>query len=134
MTFTYDLSTDNGKIRLQIGDVYENQAMLSDEEIAVVTGDYSNVTEAAIHCIDLALAKVSRQADSRSAAGLSASRGNQFNQLVELQTRLKRKLFASASGPVLVGPSSIDDKDTARDDTDREASKFKRDQWTNNQG
>lgn len=133
MSFSYDLSTDVGKVRLRIGDVFENAAMLSDEEINAVLADYSDVDEASIHAIDHALAKIARQADSRSAAGLSAQRANQFSQLTEVRARLVAKSLPTGTGPTLIGPSSIADKGSARSNTDREASRYERDQWTNTQ-
>ena len=43
MAFTYDTSTDIGKLRLYLGDTTEAEAVFSDEELAVFLSGTSNL-------------------------------------------------------------------------------------------
>jgi len=45
MSFTYDLSTDVGKLRLNIPDTVETSAKFSDEELESILAEYSNDIE-----------------------------------------------------------------------------------------
>ena len=135
MTFTYDstdISTDLAKVRTAIGDVYENQAYLTDEEINAVLAVFTSPDAAAMHCLDQVIARVLREPASRSAAGLSAQR-RQMQALHDLRDILKSKLSTGGGGPQLVGPNSISDKDSSKSNTNREASAFARDAFTNKQ-
>jgi hypothetical protein len=64
MTFTYDVATDIGRIRLAIGDTVAATADLSDEEIAAVLAQAESWQEAAARCVDVLIARYSRQAVS----------------------------------------------------------------------
>lgn len=52
MSFTYDLSTDTGLLRLEIQDTHQEQAGFSDEELAVFLAREGSVGLAAIAALD----------------------------------------------------------------------------------
>lgn len=70
MAFTYDLTTDAGKLRLEIGDTAEdngprpNNANFSDEEIAHFLSEEGTTGRAAARCCEVLAREWSRKAGS----------------------------------------------------------------------
>jgi hypothetical protein len=116
VTWTYDLTTSIGKVRLRIGDTDTNDQVLSDEEIATQTTATSSIDVAAMHCCELALAKFSRKVD-RSVVGINSTRSQLVTHFQELLKILQR-VAANAGGVVgYVGGIEQDRKDSAVADT-----------------
>ncbi|MDE2734898.1 MAG: hypothetical protein OXI72_10930 [Gemmatimonadota bacterium] len=62
MTFTYDLSTDTGKVRFHVGDTRADEAAFTDDEIGYALS-VGSVGEAVISLLNRQLAELSRQPD-----------------------------------------------------------------------
>lgn len=91
MTFTYDLSTTNGKVRFEIGDTVQASAMLTDEEIAYALGENGSsvLVTAASLCETLAM-KFARDVDF-SMDGQSVSASQKSKQYLALAATLRRR-------------------------------------------
>lgn len=63
MAWTYDLATDTGKVRLELGDSTEAGALLSDEEIAVFLEREGSVLGAAAAACDALARRFARDVD-----------------------------------------------------------------------
>lgn len=61
MSFTYDLSTDTGLLRLEIQDTHQEQAGFSDEELAVFLAREGSVGLAAIAALDVLIIDAARR-------------------------------------------------------------------------
>lgn len=61
MSFTYDLSTDVGLLRLEIQDTSEAQAAFSDQELAVFLAREGSVGLAAVAAVDVLIVDRARR-------------------------------------------------------------------------
>ncbi len=68
MTFTYDLSTPNDitRVRFHIGDVIEDAAMNSDEQIQFAIDESGSWQRAVIACIRHAIARLAMEPDMQA--------------------------------------------------------------------
>lgn len=119
MTFTYSdtsVSTTLAKVRLRIGDTDSTDPLLTDEEIAVYTGDTTDINLCAVQCVEAILAKLARQIQ-HSGAGLSGSAQMKFDQYERLLERLKK---AAGRGRIQAFAGGVSDSrnDSLRNDTD----------------
>ena len=69
MSFTYSLSTDNGKVRLWIQDTNSASYAFSDEEIAVILSDNSNDIRQTAACMLFILASSKAKLAKLKSAG-----------------------------------------------------------------
>lgn len=81
-TFTYDLATDTGKVRLLIADTDAEQHDFSDEEIAVALGEEDTLREAGAWLL-IALAS------NRSRLAVSVRRGDVSEDLSRVAQSLR---------------------------------------------
>lgn len=96
MTFTYDLSTEIGKIRLAIGDVSEAVPMLSDEEITALVAQSESWQEAAVRCVDAILARCARMAIDITVGPMS----KRLSQMMDHYRALRAQLAINLQGTV----------------------------------
>ena len=80
MTWTYDRSTDLGKVRAKFGDVDSDAPILTDEEIEAHLDIHSDLSAAALRCAEEARAKLARDVD-RSVLGVSSTRSQRITHL-----------------------------------------------------
>lgn len=98
MTWTYsntDLSTTLAQVRLKIGDTDSEHKVLTDEEIATVTDNTTDILLAGIECIDLILGQLARATDT-SGAGISTSRSQKVRHWQDLKKSLESQTSLQA--------------------------------------
>lgn len=100
MTFTYDLSTEIGKIRLAIGDVSEAVPMLSDEEITALVAQSESWQEAAVRCVDAILARCARMAIDITVGPMSKRLSQMMDHYRALRAQLAEQLAINLQGTV----------------------------------
>lgn len=116
MAFTYDLSTDIGKLRLRIGDTVEARALLTDEELQVVLDTTTDEALSTIYAIDFCIAQLAVKIP-QSAAGISGQGQVKFDQYEKLRKIWEKRL---GRGPIQVfsGGQSKSRADSYREDSD----------------
>lgn len=110
MTFTYDLSTNCGKVRLHIPDTDSVNQIFSDEEIAAfLTANSSNVLRAAAFAVyTLAsnqayiLKQVSNNGNSTNGPAVAAALRDHARELME-QSKTSDGSATVQTGVVIVG-------------------------------
>lgn len=127
MTWTYDITTELGKVRLRIGDTNEDDPLLSNEEIQVYIDDTDSDLMAAIRCVKAIMAKLARDVDV-SAAGLNTRKTSRFQQykelLADLQTGDSGGSGALVAATPFTGGISKTRQDTADSDSDFRPASF----------
>lgn len=123
MAFTYDVSTNVGKVRLLIGDTDETDILLQDEDIQFFLDSYGNLKIAASQAAMAISAKFSREADKQvGMLRISFSiRANNYNKLSK-----ELKLNASSILISYVGGISQSDKIYNDDNPDKVSPSFRR--------
>lgn len=126
MAFTYDISTNRGKVRLLVGDKTSSTALLQDDEVDFfLTTSGNNVYLAASLAADAIAAEFSRKADT-TVESVSVK----YSQRAEQYRKLSARMKAQASGAGISGANvsvtgvSRDAIRTQRQDTDRVQNKF----------
>ena len=133
MTFSYNagaLDTELNKIRLYIGDVDEDDALLADEEIAQVQADSTTFLRRCASCCRLILGKVARRVDSKLST---------FTENAEIVYERYLKMAAhyeaqSGLNYPWSGSIYVDDKDAAKEEYTEGTlvkPKFERNQMSN---
>ena len=115
MTFSYDagaLSTELNKIRLYIGDVDEDDALLADEEIVQVQADSTTFLRRCASCCRLICSKLARRVDSKLST---------FTENAEIVYERYLKMAAhyeaqSGLNYPWSGSIYVDDKDATKED------------------
>lgn len=87
MTFTYDLGTEIGKIRLAIGDTSAADTALSDEELQALRDEVGTWQAAAVYACDALIARYSRDVNM-SLGPRSESRSNIVDHYIALKQQL----------------------------------------------
>lgn len=95
MSYTYDLSTDVGKIRLAIGDNVEATADLSDEEIQAVLDLSDSWQEAAVRCVNVLIALYRRKAINVTVGPLRREMSRFIDNLMALKESLAEQFDIS---------------------------------------
>lgn len=104
--FSYDLTTNIGKVRYRIGDTRQGSAVLADEEITeALTNNADDLDHSAIECLDLMEARL--LASDSSSAGQQVQRSQRLEAIRSMRDRLRHKLSA-LTGPKLTGLSTDD--------------------------
>lgn len=80
MAWTYDITTDLGKVRARIGDVDSAAPLLTDAEVQTQIDANADLALAALRCAEQARAKIFRDVD-RAALGINSSRSQSTTQL-----------------------------------------------------
>lgn len=120
MAFTYDITTDRGKVRARIGDVVDLTGV--DESLSDAEVDYalsvcnSNIARTAVFALELLIAKL-RVKVSRSTASISSS----VREKVENAEKLREMLLERSKTNKKVayyGGSSDSRRESAAGDTD----------------
>ena len=115
MTFSYTLSTDIGKIRLNIGDTVSAGAKLTDEEIQVAIDAHTGVIPSSIRCVEWIIAQLAKTPD-RSVVGISST--SALEQYESLLGNLRKRQATSSEISAYSGNISEDRIDDAEDDDD----------------
>lgn len=133
MAFTYDVSTDRGKVRLLIGDTDTNDQLLQDNEIDFfLTQANDNVYLAAAYAAEAIAATFSRKADT-DVESVSIKYSQRSEQYRKLSSRLEgkgKRVKGSIPSPSITGISH-DAIRTQRQDEDRVQEKFNIDRFSN---
>lgn len=128
MTFTYDVATSLGRVRLEIGDTDSNAALFSDEEIEVyLTDNNDNVLATAADLCDALATRYALKADT-TIGSLSFKWANVSKSFADRAQVLRRRGLVSAP---FAGGISQSAKDNHANDSDRVQPRFTRDQFTN---
>lgn len=124
MTWSYNISetTDTDRVRGKIGDTNTNLQRLQDETIAAVLVLYPSVVAASVECVKRIIARIATDPDSRSAAGLSSSRGQAVANLEVLLGQLRAELAGTAE--MFIGGVSDSANEALRADTNFPAPAF----------
>jgi len=133
MAFTYDITTDIGKVRRNIGDTDSATALLQDDEIQYYLDSANdNIYLASALAAQAISAEFSRKADT-TVETVSVKYSQRAAQYASLSQRLRQDAKRlNAPNPVITGISeqAIEDQ---RADTDRVREKFYMDRFSNPQ-
>lgn len=131
MTWSYDptLAADRDKLRFKIGDVDNEDQLLSDETLDTLLSIRPSVTLAAIDALSGILAKLARETD-RQALGLGGPRSQKSTHYRQLLAELKAEAAQGSTG-VYFGGGSIVGKATLADNASATTPPFRLDQFTN---
>jgi hypothetical protein len=92
MAFTYDISTNRGKVRFYVGDTNSSDYVLEDAEIDfLLTENNGSVRDAAIGAAEAIIAELSRCPDSKSVGSLSLSFSSRIANLKGVIASLRRQ-------------------------------------------
>lgn len=131
MAWSYDgdpSASNKDAVRWLVGDTDPARKLVSDEEVAYALGDVSNVHAAAALVADAIAAQFSRDSD-RQVGDLKISASQKSKQYRQTARMLRRK--ASLAVSPFVGGTSVSDKNSRRDDSDRPQEAFFVGQWDN---
>jgi len=131
MTWTYsgDPSANNrDEIRFMVGDTDTNDQLVTDEEIAYAIAEEDNNLLAASRIANAIAAQFARRTDTE-VGDLRKWYSQRFTQYTELANKLRQRGGLLSSVPY-VGGISIDDKQSAKDDSDRVKPRFSRGQFS----
>lgn len=110
MAFTYDVTTDRGKVRLLIGDTNSLDPLLADAEIDYFLTTYSsNIKISAIHAARAIAASLAREPDKK-VGDLSLSNSQRAKAYLDLAATLEKSAYAVVTG--WAGGQSKSEKDT----------------------
>jgi hypothetical protein len=123
MAFTYDISTNRGKVRFLVGDTDATDYFLEDNEIDYLLLVWTSVQTAAVEACKAIAAKLSREADKRI-GDLSLSMSQRAAAYLTLAKTLAKSSSSMLSG--FAGGISQSSKETVEDDSDRVVPAFTR--------
>jgi hypothetical protein len=120
MTWTYtpDFTASRDKVRFLIQDTDTNDRLVTDEEIAFILTQSSNIyraSEKLCRSIALSLGRKLTLIDP----AMKLDRNEQYQHYLELADKYKAEAVASGSAGIFAGGISIADKDARADDADR---------------
>ena len=128
MTWTYSgnpASSDRDKVRFLVFDTDTNEQLLSDEEIAWLLTEQTNVYLAAANAAEAIAAKFAKDI-TRSAVGLSATVGNRAAFYLDLADKLRDQVgTTNQRGEIFVGGLTISGKAALDSDSDAVQPAFK---------
>lgn len=119
MAFTYDITTDAGRVRLEIGDTVDHEVegtSLSDAEVAAAVADTAGVLPAAIMAMGWYLGRLARFIDN-NAGGMNTRVSQRYEQ-AERQFKRLQERAANGGSTVYAGGLSVDRSETEAADTD----------------
>lgn len=127
MAFTYDISTDRGKVRFLLGDTNTNTSYLADSEIDyLLTKNSSNITAAAMDGA-LQLSMQFARTPDKKIGDLQLTYKSISSGFMVIYNSLKAK--SSSTCTAFAGGISSSDKDDRYSDSDRVESFFTREQF-----
>ena len=135
MSFNYDpersgFPDDIERVRLKIGDTDSSDYLIEDEEIQVAIDRNPSITAAASAAAYRVAAKLARRFNHQKSE-VSKDEAQLYRHYRQVAKDLEDELDAgNAPIPVSTG-ISVDDKDAARDDTDRVKPRFYRGAFDN---
>ena len=94
MSFTYEISTDRGKVRLAIGDVIDmttDNESLSDAEVDYALSLSSDLDAAALRCCEWLVARLRHKIGS-TAGGVSSNQREKIDGLETLRAILEKRI------------------------------------------
>jgi len=133
MAWTYDLTTDLGKVRLMIGDTQTKDQQLADAEINYFIGLTSNLYSAAADAIEQGILPLYSRDVDRSNIGMSSSRSQRMQHYMDLAKTLRSKAATEGIGGYAGGLSAAETESDAAD-TDLLQPMFRRGDGDNNGG
>ena len=132
MTWTYSgnpADSDRDKVRFLVFDTDTNEQLLSDEEIAWLLTEQTNVYLAAANAAEAIAAKFAKDI-TRSAVGLSATVGNRAQFYLNLANKLRDQVGTTNNrAEVFAGGLTISGKNTLDEDNDAVEPSFKSGQF-----
>ena len=121
MTWTYSgdpANSDRDKVRFLVFDTDTNEQLLSNEEIAWLLSEISNVYLAAANAAEAIAAKFAKDI-TRNAVGLSATVGDRARFYLDLANKLRDQVGTTNSrGDIFVGGLTISGKESLDGDSD----------------
>jgi hypothetical protein len=120
VAFTYDLTTDIGKVRSRIGDTEDRtdeRESLTDAEIQVVLDEYSDLAKAAVIACTRLMALLRSKID-RSLSNVNSSQHQKYEALKDLLEELKAEAGETSEMEPGDGGTSEDGNDAIHDDSD----------------
>tara|TARA_A100001391_G_scaffold70347_3_gene44940 strand:- start:1682 stop:2125 length:444 start_codon:yes stop_codon:yes gene_type:complete len=128
MTWTYSgdpANNDRDKVRFLVFDTDTNEQLLSDEEIAWLLSEQTNVYLAAANAAEVIAAKFAKDI-SRSVVGISATPGGRAEFYLELAEKLRNQIgTTNKRAEVFAGGLTISGKESLDGDTDAVQPGFK---------
>lgn len=128
MTFTYDstsIATDLAKVRLKCGDTLNRgDKSLTDEEIAYVLTEHTNLEAAALECMYLRLARLTKYID-RNQSGIDEQQTQEIQSLKDMIQAQARKLGKRAKIYCYSGQIDKSQNETHREDSTYEQPRFR---------
>ena len=121
MTWTYSgnpADSDRDKVRFLVFDTDTNDQLLSNEEIAWLLSEQTNVYLAAANAAEVIAAKFAKDI-TRSAVGLSATVGNRAQFYLDLADKLRDQVgTTNQRAEVFAGGLTVSGKDSLDSDSD----------------
>lgn len=136
MAFTYDISTDRGKVRRLIGDTNSADALFQDDEIDFFLDQAgSGIYQAAAYACEALAAEFGRKSDTtvEAVSVQYSQRATAYSRMALRFAATARRAYGSAPSPAISGISK-DAINTQRENTDRVQSKFYMDRFSNPPG
>lgn len=133
MPWTYDITTDRGRVRFLVQDTNTNVQLLSDAEIDFALSQSANIFRAAaIAARAIALNFARKLTLNPAPGGVSLDPQEQAEKYMALAEELEEQAGTVTGGgaAVFAGGISVTDKETREDDTDRTQPFFTRDMDT----
>ena len=94
MAFTYDISTDLGRLRFELADTREDSHGFTDEELNALLASEANIWAAAVVAIDMLIMD-----RARFARAFTSADGTQVNETTTLaDLRAHREVLAKKAG------------------------------------
>lgn len=120
MTWTYtpDFTASRDKVRFLIQDTNTNDQLVTDEEIAFVLTEASNIYRAAEKLCRAIASNLQRRMTLIDPA-MRLDRGEQAKHYMELAEEYAAQALSSGGVSLFAGGISITDKESYEDDTDR---------------
>jgi len=126
MAFTYDLTTNRGKIRLAVGDTIDRTSVdlsLTDAEIDHSLTISSDLNQASMYACEFLIAKTRHWIDQNQ-KGVGSSASQKLSNLLELYKLLKERA-AQTQMTCFFGGISDSRRDTINSDSDFSQPNFK---------
>jgi hypothetical protein len=127
MAFTYDITTNRGKVRFLLGDTVSTSSYFTDDEIDYLLSKNSSDIDASAMEGALQLSLQFARTPNKKIGDLSLTYQDISNSFLKIYNALKSK--SSSTCTAFAGGISSSDKDDRYEDSDRVDSFFTRDQF-----
>jgi len=120
-TYTNPATSDRDAVRFEIGDTNSADPQITDEEIAYVLAEFSDVVMASIRCCEALIAKYARLVSQ----GVGSVNVSYSDRIAHYQSVIARLQLRAPSTNPFAGGTKVADKEAADEDTGRDAPFFK---------